>query len=83
MSATVPFLIGGRLESSASDRRGDVFNPSTGKVQASIFLAFRLCRRGEGHLWGTIERASRERERCRDWKGPGSEQARTHDVRAR
>src|SRR5204863_8535330 len=36
MSATVPFLIGGRWESSASDRRGDVFNPSTGGVQAQV-----------------------------------------------
>src|SRR5262249_31719752 len=36
MSATVPFLIGGRWESSASDRRGDVFNPSTGSVQAQV-----------------------------------------------
>jgi hypothetical protein len=36
MSATVPCLIGGRLESSASDRRGDVFNPSTGRVQAQV-----------------------------------------------
>src|SRR5437764_1401279 len=32
----VPLLIGGRFESSASDRRGDVFNPSTGKVQATV-----------------------------------------------
>src|SRR5271163_1508042 len=36
MSATVPFLIGGRWESSASPRRGDVFNPSTGRVQAQV-----------------------------------------------
>src|SRR5438309_1069796 len=36
MSATVPFLVGGRWESSASDRRGDVFNPSTGGVQAQV-----------------------------------------------
>src|SRR5205807_8772940 len=36
MSATIPFLIGGRWESSASDRRGDVFNPSTGSVQAQV-----------------------------------------------
>src|SRR5262245_56920893 len=36
MSATVPFLIGGRRENSASDRRGDVFNPSTGGVQAQV-----------------------------------------------
>jgi malonate-semialdehyde dehydrogenase (acetylating)/methylmalonate-semialdehyde dehydrogenase len=32
----VPLLIGGRLESSASDRRGEVFNPSTGRVQAEV-----------------------------------------------
>src|SRR5947209_16761917 len=36
MSATVPLLIGGRLEPSASDRRGEVFNPSTGRVQAEV-----------------------------------------------
>jgi malonate-semialdehyde dehydrogenase (acetylating)/methylmalonate-semialdehyde dehydrogenase len=36
MSATIPFLVGGRWESSASDRRGDVFNPSTGGVQAQV-----------------------------------------------
>lgn len=36
MPATVPFLIGGRWESSAGDRRGDVFNPSTGGVQAQV-----------------------------------------------
>jgi malonate-semialdehyde dehydrogenase (acetylating) / methylmalonate-semialdehyde dehydrogenase len=36
MSATVPLLIGGRLQDSASDRRGDVFNPSTGRVQAQV-----------------------------------------------
>src|SRR5947208_5951232 len=36
MPATVPFLIGGRWESSASERRGDVFNPSTGGVQAQV-----------------------------------------------
>src|SRR5262245_14405078 len=35
-TATVPFLVGGRFETSASDRRGDVFNPSTGKVQANV-----------------------------------------------
>src|SRR5205823_959259 len=33
---TVPLLIGGRFESSASERRGDVFNPSTGRVQATV-----------------------------------------------
>src|SRR5258708_31853536 len=32
----VPILIGGRFESSASERRGDVFNPSTGRVQAQV-----------------------------------------------
>ena len=32
----VPMLIGGRLENSTSDRHGDVFNPSTGKVQARV-----------------------------------------------
>src|SRR6516164_8436028 len=36
MSATIPLLIGGHFESSASDRRGDVFNPSTGRVQAQV-----------------------------------------------
>src|SRR5207248_2611399 len=36
MPATVPFLIGGHWESSASERRGDVFNPSTGGVQAQV-----------------------------------------------
>jgi malonate-semialdehyde dehydrogenase (acetylating)/methylmalonate-semialdehyde dehydrogenase len=44
MSATlqpplVPALIGGRLESSTSDRGGDVFNPSTGQVQARVPFA--------------------------------------------
>jgi malonate-semialdehyde dehydrogenase (acetylating)/methylmalonate-semialdehyde dehydrogenase len=34
--ASVPLLIGGHFESSASDRRGDVFNPSTGRVQARV-----------------------------------------------
>ncbi len=34
--AKVPILIGGRFETSASDRRGDVFNPSTGRVQAEV-----------------------------------------------
>jgi len=34
--ATVPLLIGGRLEPSTSDRRGQVFNPSTGHVQAEV-----------------------------------------------
>src|SRR5437660_4798660 len=32
----VPLLIGGRLEASTSDRRGEVFNPSTGRVQAEV-----------------------------------------------
>src|SRR6266852_9675438 len=36
MPATVPLLIGGRFESSASERCGDVFNPSTGRVQAQV-----------------------------------------------
>ena len=33
---TVPMLVGGRLERSASSRFGDVFNPSTGAVQARV-----------------------------------------------
>src|SRR5262245_51485323 len=33
---SVPVLIGGRFDHSASDRRGDVFNPSTGRVQAKV-----------------------------------------------
>src|SRR5262245_12595197 len=33
---SVPNLIGGRFQPSASDRRGEVFNPSTGKVQATV-----------------------------------------------
>ncbi len=32
----VPFLIEGRLETSVSDRVGEVFNPSTGRVQAEV-----------------------------------------------
>jgi malonate-semialdehyde dehydrogenase (acetylating)/methylmalonate-semialdehyde dehydrogenase len=36
MSATVAFLVGGRWESSASERLGDVYNPSTGAVQAQV-----------------------------------------------
>src|ERR1700722_1933639 len=32
----VPLLIGGRLESSVSDRHGEVFNPSTGRVQEEV-----------------------------------------------
>ncbi len=36
MPSTVPLLIGGRLESSTSDRTGEVFNPSTGRVQAQV-----------------------------------------------
>src|SRR6476659_7696340 len=34
--ASVPCLIGGRFENSGSGRHGDVFNPSTGKVQAKV-----------------------------------------------
>src|SRR6476620_9860200 len=34
--ASVPYLIGGRFENSGSGRHGDVFNPSTGKVQAKV-----------------------------------------------
>ncbi|MGD9722009.1 MAG: CoA-acylating methylmalonate-semialdehyde dehydrogenase [Pirellulales bacterium] len=34
----VPVFIGGRFESSASDRHGEVFNPSTGRVQAQVPL---------------------------------------------
>src|SRR6478736_135662 len=34
--ASVPCLVGGRFENSGSDRYGDVFNPSTGKVQAKV-----------------------------------------------
>jgi malonate-semialdehyde dehydrogenase (acetylating)/methylmalonate-semialdehyde dehydrogenase len=32
----VPLLIGGHFEKSASDRGGEVFNPSTGRVQATV-----------------------------------------------
>jgi len=32
----VPLFIGGRFEKSASDRHGEVFNPSTGAVQARV-----------------------------------------------
>jgi malonate-semialdehyde dehydrogenase (acetylating)/methylmalonate-semialdehyde dehydrogenase len=32
----VPLLIGGRCENSASERRGEVFNPSTGRVLAEV-----------------------------------------------
>jgi malonate-semialdehyde dehydrogenase (acetylating) / methylmalonate-semialdehyde dehydrogenase len=35
-SMDVPLLIGGRFEKSASDRHGEVFNPSTGRVQAQV-----------------------------------------------
>ncbi len=35
-AAAVPFLVGGRLETSSSSRRGEVFNPSTGRVQAEV-----------------------------------------------
>src|SRR4051794_6983565 len=38
MSAIVPLLIGGRFGSSASNRSSDVFNPSTGHVQAQVPL---------------------------------------------
>ena len=34
--ASVPLLIGGRFEPSSSDRCGEVFNPSTGQVQAHV-----------------------------------------------
>src|SRR5262245_32394082 len=33
-ASTVPYLIAGRWETSASSRRGEVCNPSTGRVQA-------------------------------------------------
>src|SRR4029079_12776790 len=32
----VPFLANGQFELSASDWRGDLFNPSTGRVQAEV-----------------------------------------------
>src|SRR5262245_41084063 len=32
----VPVLIDGRMETPASDRVGEVFNPSTGRVQAQV-----------------------------------------------
>src|SRR5207302_1558819 len=35
-SIDVPCLIGGHFEASASNRCGDVFNPSTGRVQAQV-----------------------------------------------
>src|SRR5947207_10965854 len=35
-SARISLLIGGRLEPSSSDRFGEVFNPSTGRVQAEV-----------------------------------------------
>jgi malonate-semialdehyde dehydrogenase (acetylating)/methylmalonate-semialdehyde dehydrogenase len=34
--ARIPLLIGGRLEASVSGRVGEVFNPSTGRVQAEV-----------------------------------------------
>src|SRR5262245_29032517 len=37
-SIEVPVLIGGQFETSASNRRGEVFNPSTGRVQAQVPL---------------------------------------------
>jgi malonate-semialdehyde dehydrogenase (acetylating)/methylmalonate-semialdehyde dehydrogenase len=36
MPSAVPLLIGGRLETSASNRCGEVYNPSTGRVQAEV-----------------------------------------------
>src|SRR5436305_5677900 len=33
---SVPILVAGQFEASSSDRRGDVFNPSTGRVQAQV-----------------------------------------------
>src|SRR5438128_2309070 len=35
-STNVPLLISGRFEPSSSDRHGEVFNPSTGRVQAQV-----------------------------------------------
>lgn len=35
-STVVPMFIGGKFENSVGDRGGDVFNPSTGKVQARV-----------------------------------------------
>ncbi|HEY1602091.1 MAG TPA: CoA-acylating methylmalonate-semialdehyde dehydrogenase [Pirellulales bacterium] len=35
-SLEVPILIGGQLEKSTSNRRGNVFNPSTGRVQGVV-----------------------------------------------
>lgn len=35
-ASVVPLLIGGQFESSTSDRHGQVFNPSTGRVQANV-----------------------------------------------
>src|SRR4051794_21628171 len=32
----VPFLVGGRVEASVGERYGEVFNPSTGRVQARV-----------------------------------------------
>jgi malonate-semialdehyde dehydrogenase (acetylating)/methylmalonate-semialdehyde dehydrogenase len=34
--SVVPVLVGGKFETSASGRSGDVFNPSTGQVQAKV-----------------------------------------------
>ena len=42
-AATVPYLVGGQLRTSAGSRRGEVFNPSIGKVQAEV----PFCTRGE------------------------------------
>src|SRR5436190_17699840 len=32
----VPFLVSGRVETSVGERYGEVFNPSTGRVQARV-----------------------------------------------
>ncbi len=34
--ASVPYLVNGRVETSVGDRYGEVFNPSTGRVQARV-----------------------------------------------
>ena len=38
-TAQVPMLIAGRMETIAADRYGDVFNPSSGCVQAEVPFA--------------------------------------------
>ena len=54
----VPLLIGGRLEASASDRRGEVFNPSTGRVLAEV----PFCTPAEiDHALDRLEMAARDR----------------------